>query len=375
MHLLQHGAYACRLLTHLYFLVGRQPSLPLSHRRPTAAVGERIAAGTICAGAGRLEDLASQLFTASLAEGTRRSYASAQKRFIDFCSHRGFTPLPLSEDKACLFVAYLASQGLSAQTITGYLSALRFFQIAAGLGTPPLSQWQHLHYTVRGIKRMHPKSARPIRLPITPEILLQFSKLWSAGHVESPYMAHLLWAGCCLGFFGFLRSGEFTATCTSLAPSIRLSDVVVDDHLAPSVIQIFLRRAKTDPFGKGVCIILGKTDTALCPVVAVLNYLRVRPSGDSESPLLVLQDGRPLTKALFVSKVRRALSLLGINQKEYAGHSFWIKAAMAAAAAGVPAHLIKTLGRWSSEAYTLYIRESRSTLAEVSRTLVNSTPK
>ena len=139
-------------------------------------------------------------FTAGLAKGTRRSYLLAQRRYSDFCAHQGFTPLPLSENKACLYVAYLADQGLLAQSIASYLSALRFWQIAVGLGSPPISQWPRLHYTVRGAKRLHPKSSRLVRLPITPDILLKIGQLWSSGRVEPPYMARLLWAGCCIGF-------------------------------------------------------------------------------------------------------------------------------------------------------------------------------
>ena len=138
----------------------------------------------------------------------------------------------------------------------------------------------------------------------------------------------------------------------------------MDNHQSPSVVQIFIRRAKTDPFGKGINIILGKTGRALCPVVAILNYLRSRPPGDG--PLLVLQDGRLLTKSMFVGRVRKALTLAGVDQGNYAGHSFRIGAATAAAAAGVLAHMIKMMGRWSSDAYTLYIRQSREALAEVS---------
>ena len=88
-------------------------------------------------------------------------------------------------------------------------------------------------------------------------------------------MARLLWAACCLGFFGFLRAGEFTAT-GGLAPPITLADVLVDSHSAPSVLKVRLRKAKTDPFGRGVKLFLGRTGALICPVSAVLKLLEVR---------------------------------------------------------------------------------------------------
>ena len=182
-------------------------------------------------------------------------------------------------------------------------------------------------------------------------------------------MARLLWAASCLGFFGFLRAGEFTTVSSSTLASICVSDVAVDRHHSPSVMRIFLRKAKTNPFGKGIHIFLGRTDRTLCPVVAIMNYLSVRPPG--EGSLLVLEDGSLFTKDLFVRKVRMALAESGIDQWLYGGHSFRIGAATAAAAVGILAHTIKMLGRWSSGAYALYIHESRSSLASVSRRLVD----
>ena len=53
----------------------------------------------------------------------------------------------------------------------------------------------------------------------------------------------------------------------------------------------------------------------------------------------------------------------------YAGHSFRIGAATSAAAAGIPAHMIQALGHWSSDAFKLYVRSSRDSLAPVSALL------
>ena len=78
----------------------------------------------------------------------------------------------------------------------------------------------------------------------------------------------------------------------------------------------------------------------------------------------------PVTREVFVDKVRSALSILGYDASSYAGHSFRIGAATTAAEQGIEDSVIKMLGRWESSAYQLYVRTSRETLASISRRLV-----
>ena len=87
----------------------------------------------------------------------------------------------------------------------------------------------------------------------------------------------MLWAAFCLGFFGFMWSGEFT--CPSVdgftADLLTPHDVAVDSHSSPSHVVVFLKRSKNDPFGVGTCVHLGATGQQLCPVSALLGYLAI----------------------------------------------------------------------------------------------------
>ena len=82
----------------------------------------------------------------------------------------------------------------------------------------------------------------------------------------------MLWAACCLGFFGFMQSGKFTCPSNSLFQDHMLAprDVAVEFHHQPSVVSVLLRRSKTDLFGQGMTVFVGRTAHAICPVAAIL---------------------------------------------------------------------------------------------------------
>ena len=144
-------------------------------------------------------------------------------------------------------------------------------------------------------------------------------------------------------------------------------DVAVDRANPPALIKIHLKHSKCDQLGNGVDVFLGRTGTDVCPVTLTLRYVKER--GPTSGPFFLRQDGTPLTKAFFVSRVREALLTLGLNPQHYAGHSFRIGAATAAAQAGFEDSIIQALGRWSSAAFLRYIRTPREHLATYSREL------
>ena len=141
-------------------------------------------------------------------------------------------------------------------------------------------------------------------------------------------------------------------------------DVSLDSVKSPKIVQVRIKQFKTDPFRKGVMVYLGRTGGELCPVAVVSAYLAVR--GRAPSRFFVFKGGEPLSREIFVRRVRAALREVGVDSDKYAGHSFRIGAASTAAAVGVEDSLIQTLGRWKSSTYLSYVHVPRERLASVS---------
>ena len=314
------------------------------------------------------------LYAHGIAGNTTRTYDSGKRRFLRFCEAAGLTPLPLTEEVFCLFVANLMQERLQFTSIRTYLFSVRHLQITAGLPDPfTPNAFPRLSYVLRGAWRT--RALRPDRrLPITPRLLSLLRNSW-AGSSPS-YESRLLWAACCLGFFGFLRVGEFTARDGSspLNPDIiSVHDISRAPGDPPNYICVHLRVSKTDPFGRGVHMYLGRTASVICPVAAILSFMTIRPS-HLTGPLLRFLDGSTLTRTFLISTVKRALATAGIDPTRYSGHSFRIGAATSAALAGMPDHTIKMLGRWESSAYALYVRTPAEELASVSARLLSPRP-
>ena len=237
-----------------------------------------------------------------------------------------------------------------------------------------MSEWPRLSYVVRGFKKRASGSRARIWLPITPNILRQLKSVWE--RKEDSKDACMLWAASCLCFFGgFLWIGEAVVPSnSSYDPEVHLSvgDIKINDRKKPSFLEVRIKESKTDVFRKGVTIYLGVTGVDICPVAAILSYMihcSVMARG-KQLPFFCFSNGRALTRDCFVRELHMAISAGGIDASAYTGHSFQIGAATTAAACGLLESLIKTLDRWESSAYMLYIRTLQSTLCTVAQKLV-----
>ena len=168
-----------------------------------------------------------------------------------------------------------------------------------------------------------------------------------------------------IAFFAFLRSSELLA--------LQRSDVMIIDstHELPTF-GLRIRSSKTDPFRHSVTVrITPSGNSHLCPTKALVNLISKPYVTHPNAPLLQWSDGSRITRPSFNNVIKRLAHNTGLNENNFSTHSFRIGAATTASAAGISDALIRTLGRWSSDAYQLYIHTPDSILDTVPHSLVS----
>ena len=343
---------------------------PSPSSEPSAHASAAAASGSV--NLSTLQDRCVSFLLHGLATSTRKSYASAQRKFYEFCVQAGKlqangSPCPADEWTLCLFATFLA-YSLRAASIKVYLSAVRSLHIEHGF-PEPLLNCPRLQRVVRGIKRLQ-GSASSAQLPVTDSIMLV---IFNSLDLTLPDHC-MFWAACTLAYFGFLRASEFTVSSNnSFSPPyhLTLQDLALDSLSSPETLHLHIKASKTDPFRKGSFIHIGRGKYPLCAIQAVVSYLTVRGAGPGH--LFRLQSGQPLSRQHLTSWLRQIVASAGLPGN-FSSHSFRIGAATVAARQGIPDHLIQALGRWTSNAYQLYIRTPSAALAGLSSQLSGGPP-
>ena len=295
-----------------------------------------------------------------ISTNTARQYSTGQNHYIKFCKTLNAFPFPASELLLLRFVASLDPK-LRGSTVQNYLSAVRSLHIMNGFPCP-FNEYERLKLVVKALKKSSgaPKKRSPVTIGMLREICARLNL--------RDYNDVLLWAMMLSGFFGFLRVSEFTVTGTfSAHHDLSLNDLSLSQDLSMGYLQI--KTSKCDPFREGCRVVLGATDNAVCPILALMLYLNRRCP--TNGPLFKFADGRAVSRHWFCKRLKEVLLSIGVKG-DYSSHSLRIGAATAAAAAGVPHATIQLLGRWSSDAYKLYIRMSENQKKDFSKVLLSS---
>ena len=140
--------------------------------------------------------------TNALSSNTKRTYSSAQRLFIDFCSTHGFlhdngSPCPASELTILRFIGH-TGQSRQASTFRVYLAAIRALHVQLGYADPFLNQ-PRIPLVIKGLRRSQSFHKTKDKLPVTALVLHSIKLQLDLSKADDL----MLWAACCTAFLAF----------------------------------------------------------------------------------------------------------------------------------------------------------------------------
>lgn len=308
----------------------------------------------------QLWNVVDDLIGSALKSSTKRSYNSAQKQFIEFCFNNELRYLPTTEAAVLLFIGHLHIRGLKGHTIRVYLSAVRSMHVLNGFKNP--IDTPRIAAAVKGaiVKSSGPERKHPITFDILGEMIDGL-----AGRDD----ASMFKAAFALCFFGCFRSGELCVGDHAIFdPKVHLCVEDITFYDEEKYLSVFLKSSKTDTFSQGIKVFVGCSGHRHCAFCYLKKYMAKHcMSKPGASPLFHHHGGVALKRSYFVSITKILVASLGLDPKNYAGHSFRAGSTTTASQKSFADWELKLLGRWQSNIYSIYVRKPAITASFASR--------
>lgn len=310
-------------------------------------------------------------------KGTSRTYKQGIVSYKNFLRSVDllYGEIKISHKLLIWYIAYLTEEmRLSYNTIHVYIYALRDWALENGYNDPTAVRGSKRHkYNkflagVKRVTRMRKRNRLPLKRRELRLILQAISR--SAFMVSEKVMLKAVFL---IAFYGFLRVSEYTLTNNNSDSHLRLRDVkFIRDGSGPDITRakLRLRRSKSEQY-QCVFIDIFATNSEFCPVSALQHYVNMqqRNHNHTKNEPLFWSLSRPLSACRFNYLFKLLLSSAGLNCKKYSSHSLRSGGATVAADAGVPAWVIQRLGRWRSDCFKIYIKNTKNCIRKAQQAL------
>ncbi|KAJ8521982.1 hypothetical protein ONZ45_g1414 [Pleurotus djamor] len=303
------------------------------------------------------------VINASWASGTKETYGAGLLMYHSFCDSRSIdepSRCPAHTATILTFIATLA--GLySGKTLHNYVYAVRAWHILHG------QVWAvadaELKAALEGASRLAPAtSKRPKRQPITIAFLqAALRQLDRSQPLHAAVIACLFTA-----FFSLARLGEMTVkSLTAFSPLLhpKPSDLRLEKDRNGFEVQVcHLPSTKVQPT-TGEDIYWAVQQGEIDPRAALENHLRINTvPPDRHLFSWRHKNGlRPLTRTEFLNALAPVATSLSMERLQ--GHSIRIGGTLEFLLRGTSFEVVKSLGRWSSDAFRLYLRQHAVVIA------------
>ena len=278
----------------------------------------------------------SDYLRASLSDNSRRAYRSDLSHFLQWGGI-----IPASPELVATYIAAHADLHAVA-TLSRRLVSIGKAHTAQGLSTP--TDTELVRATLRGIRRTHGSAQRQVAPAVKEDVLSMVAAL--TGIKGTRDRALLL-----VGFAGAFRRSEL------------VSLTVADIEQAQQGLIVTLQRSKTDQEGRGRKVAIPFARGAVCPVLALQQWIAV--AGITEGPIFrgVNRHGQiadaAITPQAVAMVVKERAQAVGLNAANYSGHSLRAGLVTSAAQLGVSSWKIRQqTGHKSDAMLSRYIRDA-----------------
>ena len=303
-------------------------------------------------------------------KGDMGAKSTGVRRWKAFCASEGisfaraletYAPLrlKLQEEWLCMrFIASLVETGsVSPSSAATYFGQVQGWhakeygvKLAAGMKLNRLPQM------LKGLRRTMGDDSRRVRRGVSPQDLKRaMDKCLDPSNVVHANIR----AAVSLAFQGLLRGAEF-AVDGKFNPRTDMTRADMSSISAQRLV-VMMRPCKNMQHltGKTVPLIIGAGGTLIDAVSEMANLLRVDPVSAAEAPLTPMfrqEGGAALTTRRVREWTAALMASIDLDPAQFGAHSYRIGGATALFAAGADPTIIRTMGRWSSDCYRLYVR-------------------
>jgi hypothetical protein len=280
----------------------------------------------------------------SIERSTSKNYATGAWDYINFCILHSL-PLEPTPTTLSRYIAY------SSQFIASgpkYLTGVRHFlkdlypDFDANRGHPLVSS------TIRGSKKVQ---ADPVERKL-PLCLAHLQSFLNVAHCTGMYDDFLFIVLLTCAFYGCHRMGELVQkndhSLFDWRKIIKWASLTFEGGRA----QYRLPYHKGDPFYRGSDVIMTTQDMA-DPVSLLRSYVQLRDRlHGAKAALFLRENGTHPTRSWF------ELKFFAVLDRRFGGHSPRTGYATFLASLGIPESIIQAVGRWSLEAWKIYVQEN-----------------
>ncbi len=274
---------------------------------------------------------------AALSDNTRIAYQADLAHFISYGGTIPSTPEIISQ--------YLAAHAdlLAPATLSRRVVSISRAHTSQNLPSPTNSDF--VKATLRGIKRTVSTKQRQVEPVLKSNLLDMVAGL--EGIKGCRDRALLL-----IGFAGAFRRSELVG--------LQYSDIEFVEH----GLVVHLRKSKTDQIGEGRKIGIPNARGAVCPVLALKEWLKLSEISEGALFRPVTRHGRieniNLSTQAVAIIVKERAKAIGLDESKFSGHSLRAGLVTSAAQAGVSSWKIRQqTGHKSDAMLNRYIRDAR----------------